>query len=143
MSGDSVRLGDIFSGYLSRPEKVVTRAPAPGQRMVLSAEWLSNLAHTYGLAWHPISEYDRAIVYQPGKTVSPQDILAAVKSALVEKGLDTNSALMPVASVGSVTVASASATDIGVREAFYDAATPRRLSCPCAAPFMQPSPCRC
>ena len=123
VTGDSVRLGDIFSGYLSRPEKVVAQAPHPGQRMVLSAEWLSNLARTYGLSWHPVGEYDRAIVHQPGKTVSAQDILGAVKAALIQKGLDANSALIPVDTVGSVTVASASDTDIGVREAFFDPAT--------------------
>ena len=59
-------------------------------------------------------------VYQPGKTVSSQEILAAVKSALVAKGMDADMALMPLASVGTVTVASSSATDIGIREAFFD-----------------------
>src|SRR4051812_30762014 len=59
VTGKDVHLGDIFTGYLSRPEKVVAQAPRPGQRMVLSAEWLTTLAHTYGLNWHAVNGYDR------------------------------------------------------------------------------------
>src|SRR5689334_387307 len=75
VTGDDIHLGDVFSGYLTRPEKVVASAPRPGTRSVLSAEWLETLAHTYGLSWKPASAYDRAIVYQPGKTVSSTEIV--------------------------------------------------------------------
>ena len=38
VNDDSIRLGDIFAGYLTRPEKVVATAPRPGQRMTLTAD---------------------------------------------------------------------------------------------------------
>jgi flagella basal body P-ring formation protein FlgA len=123
VTGRDVQLGDIFTGYLSRPEKVVAQAPRPGQRVVLSAEWLNTLARTYGLNWRASNGYDRAIVHQPGQTVAPQDILAVVKADLLAKGMPANFSLSPGAQVPSVTVAMSTAVDIGVREAFFDART--------------------
>src|SRR5687768_3546957 len=67
VTGGDVTLGDVFTGYLSRPEKVVAKAPRPGQRMVLTSEWLSKLAHTYGLNWQPANAHDRAVIIQPGQ----------------------------------------------------------------------------
>ena len=58
--------------------------------MVLSAEWLSNLAHTYGLNWQPTNGYDRAVVYQPGQVIAAPEILAAVKGDLIAKGMPGN-----------------------------------------------------
>ena len=104
-NGEDVRLGDVFSGFLSRPEKVVTRAPAPGQRMVLSAKWLANLARTYGLAWQPANQYDRAIVYQPGHTISPEEILSAVKAELIRHGMPENYGVTPQMRLDPITIA--------------------------------------
>ena len=123
VTGKDVHLGDIFSGYLSRPEKVVAQAPRPGQRMVLSAEWLSNLARTYGLNWQATNGYDRAVIYQPGQTISPQEILAAVKSDLIAKGMPANYSIAPTGQLPTVTIANSIAADVGVREAFFDART--------------------
>ncbi len=121
VSGPDVLLGDIFSGYLSRPEKVVAPAPRPGQRLVLSAVWLSKLAHTYGLNWQPKSGYDRAVVYQPGQTVAPRDVVAAVKTALIANGMPANYNITPAVQVPSMTVDSAATVTVGVRESAFDA----------------------
>jgi flagella basal body P-ring formation protein FlgA len=121
VTGKDVHLGDIFTGYLSRPEKVVAQAPRPGQRMVLSAEWLNNLARTYGLNWKAANGYDRAVVYQPGQTVSAKEILTAVKADLIAKGMPGNFSIAPGTQIPSVTIAADTAIDIGVREAFFDA----------------------
>jgi flagella basal body P-ring formation protein FlgA len=121
VTGDVIHLGDVFSGYLVRPEKVVANAPRPGQRVVLSADWLTTLAHTYGLEWRPASAYDRAVVYQPGQTVSPSDILGAVRGALKAKGMPANFDLSATSQVEAVTVPMGTSTDVGVREAYYDA----------------------
>lgn len=120
VTGDVIHLGDVFSGYLVRPEKVVANAPRPGQRVVLSADWLTTLAHTYGLEWRPASSYDRAVVYQPGQTIAPSDILAAVRGALKAKGMPANLELSATSQLDAVTVAMAASTDVGVREAYYD-----------------------
>ncbi|MCC6915637.1 MAG: hypothetical protein IT566_18210, partial [Rhodospirillaceae bacterium] len=90
VQGDAVTHGDVFQGYLSRPEKVVAQAPKPGQRMTLSAEWLEDTARTYGLDWRPVNTFDRAVVYQPGQTVSGAEIIAQVKAALIANGMPEN-----------------------------------------------------
>jgi len=123
VTGSDVLLGDVFAGYLSRPEKVVAQAPRPGQRMVLTSEWLSKLAYTYGLGWQPTSSFDRAVVYQPGQTIAAQEILSVVKSDLIAKGMPANFTLAPTVQVPSVTVAADAdvTTAVGVREAFFNA----------------------
>lgn len=123
VTGDVIRLGDIFSGYLSRPEKVVANAPAPGQRAVLSAEWLENLSRTYGLGWRPAGAYDRATVYQPGQTIAQDAIMAAVRGELAARGLPASFEVAPVAPIGPVTVAMTASTLVGVREAYFDPTT--------------------
>ncbi|MHB1204899.1 MAG: flagellar basal body P-ring formation chaperone FlgA, partial [Rhodospirillaceae bacterium] len=120
VTGDVIHLGDVFSGYLVRPEKVVANAPRPGQRVVLSADWLTTLAHTYGLEWRPASAYDRAVVYQPGQTIAPGDILASVRGALKAKGMPANFDLSATSPLDPVTVAMTANTDIAVRETYYD-----------------------
>lgn len=116
-----VTLGDVFDGYLARPEKVVTRGPKPGQRMVLSAEWLTATARTYGLNWTPATPFDRAIVYQPGQTVTNGDILAAVKSALVDNGMPAAFDIAANTPLTPVTVSMNVLKGADVREAHYDA----------------------
>jgi len=122
VNGPNVLLGDVFRGYLSRPEKIVAQAPRPGQRMTLTAEWLSKLAHTYGLAWQPTSGYDRAVVYQPGQTIAAAEIVAAIKADLIAKGMPANYSVNPAAQLPNITIAASATASIGVREAFFDAA---------------------
>lgn len=116
-----VTLGDVFDGYLARPEKIITQGPKPGQRMVLSAEWLSATARTYGLNWQPNNPFDRAIVYQPGQTVTSGDILAAVKASLVSAGMPANFDISANAPLPPVTVPMSALKSADVREAQYDA----------------------
>jgi len=123
ITGDAVRLGDVFSGFLSRPEKIVTRSPRPGQKMVLTAKWLSELARTYGLDWKPVNQYDRAVVFKPGKTVSAEDILAAVKDELVHHGMPDDFGVSPKLRLNGVTIAADAPNGIRVREAFFDASS--------------------
>lgn len=123
VTGNSVRLDDIFSGFLGRPEKVVTRAPQPGKKMVLSAKWLSDLAHTYGLDWEPSSQYDRAIVFQPGQTISPEAILTAVKNELIQRGMPEDFGVSPQFRLNAITIAADAPNEIRIREAYFDAAS--------------------
>jgi len=120
VQGDSITLGDVFSGYLSRPEKVVAQAPRPGQRIVLTAEWLADLARMQGLGWQPANALDRAVVYQPGVTITAGEITSAVKDALIARGMPASYGLAPVSPLTAVTVAANESKDINVREAIFD-----------------------
>jgi flagella basal body P-ring formation protein FlgA len=121
VEGESITLGDIFQGYIPRPEKVVAQAPKPGQRMTLTADWLADVARTYGLDWAPSNSFDRATVYQPGQTITSDDILAAVKSNLIAGGMPATYGLTSSAPVAAVTVAMTAAKNVEVREALFDA----------------------
>lgn len=122
IQGDVVTLGDVFEGYLPRPEKVITQAPKPGRRMTLTAEWLADVARTYGLGWRPANSFDRAIVYQPGQPITPVDILDAVKKTLIASGMPATHGLTASTPIAPVTVAMSAPKDVEVREAVYDAA---------------------
>jgi flagellar basal body P-ring formation protein FlgA len=119
---DVITLGDVFDGYLSRPEKVVAQAPKPGQRMTLTADWLADVARTYGLDWQPANGFDRAVVYQPGLTVTTADILDAVKEALVANGMPANYGITAATPIAPVTVAMNASKAADVREAMYNSA---------------------
>jgi flagella basal body P-ring formation protein FlgA len=123
VQSDVVTLGDVFDGYLSRPEKVIAQAPKPGQRMTLTAAWLADTARTYGLAWQPANSFDRAIVYQPGQAITSDDVLGAVKTSLVASGMPASYGLTSSAPIATVTVAMSAEKGVEVREAMFDANT--------------------
>lgn len=120
VTGNDITLGDLFQGYLSRPEKVVARAPRPGQHLTLTSEWLADTARTYGLNWKPVNAFDRAVVHQPGTTITPQDIVGAVKQALIASGMPRNYGIAATTQVAPVTVAASAHTGIDVREPMFD-----------------------
>jgi len=121
VEGNAVTLGDVFTGYLSWPEKVVAQAPKPGQRLVLTAEQLTDIARTYGLDWQPSNKFDRAVVYQPGAVIATGDILGAIKDALIAQGMPENFGLAAATPLAPVTVALKAPTTIDVRETVFDA----------------------
>lgn len=118
-----VRLGDLFGGELVNPELTVGPAPAPGQRVVLPADWLADLARSHGLDWRPAGPFDRAMVFRPGHTVPGADILAAVKAELIAQGMPRNFGVKPFAPLAPVVIDVNAGKTIAVREAIYDPAS--------------------
>jgi flagellar basal body P-ring formation protein FlgA len=123
ISTDVVRLGDLFSGQIERADKVIGQAPAPGQRIVLAAEWLASLAKTNGVDWKPSSPYDRAVIFRPGQQVSSQLVITAVRDALRANGLPSNHGLKLLNPLQPIMIAADADAAIHVREAFYDTTT--------------------
>ena len=119
----NVRLGDLFAGHPMGEDRIVMRAPAPGQRTVVTAEQLAALARNYGLEWRPTDAMDRAVIYRAGQTISPGDILAAIRAELTLKGLPENYGLRPAGVLPTLTAPMDAASPITVRESVYDAAT--------------------
>jgi flagella basal body P-ring formation protein FlgA len=121
VNAEVVRLKDLFRGELSQPEKVVAQAPAPGQRYVLQADWLAGVARNLGLAWRPTGPLDRTMVYRPGQTISPGEIIAALKTELQAKGMPQSLGVKTSSPLAPLTIAATSARDIAIREAYFDA----------------------
>lgn len=88
VEGDVVRLGDIFADAGEKAEVAVLRAPAPGHRLVLKADWLARAARAYGLAWRPLSREDRVVVRRASLVLDREDVEAALRPALARHGID-------------------------------------------------------
>ncbi|MBL6076667.1 flagellar basal body P-ring formation protein FlgA [Belnapia sp. T18] len=86
-------LGDVFDGAGPRAAQPVGASPAPGRRLVLEAPQLLALARAHGLAWRPLSSYDRAIVERPGRPVTPAEIGDTLRPELLRLGMDAEAEL--------------------------------------------------
>ena len=64
ISGDTVRLGDLFDDVMGKEDQPVSRAPAPGRRAVYDAAYLSRIASYHQISWRPGSQFDRVTVYR-------------------------------------------------------------------------------
>ena len=123
VTGSIVTLGDLFEGDIMRPEKAIAKAPAPGQRFILGAKWLADVARTYGIDWRPSNAYDRTTVFRSGQTIAQTDMIDEVRGALVEQGLPDNFGLSLTTPLSNITVSTEVFPEIGVREAFFDTQT--------------------
>ncbi|NKB45421.1 MAG: flagellar basal body P-ring formation protein FlgA [Alphaproteobacteria bacterium] len=123
VAGSIVTLGDLFEGDIMRPEKAIAKAPEPGQRFILGAKWLADVARTYGIDWRPSNAYDRATVYRPGQTIGQDAMIDEVRNALVEQGLPGDFGVELTTPLSNITVSTEVIPEIGVREAFFDAQT--------------------
>ncbi|MDX2145623.1 MAG: flagellar basal body P-ring formation chaperone FlgA [Rhodospirillaceae bacterium] len=119
LSGEAIRLGDLFSGELMMPDKTVARAPAPGQRFVLPADWLADVARQNGIDWRPANAFDRAMVYRPGHVIAGNEILDAIKGELIARGMPRNFGLKATPAP-SATIPLGAPHAIAVREAMFD-----------------------
>ncbi len=90
VEGDVVRLGDIFDGIGDKAATAVLRAPAPGRRLVLEAEWLLRAARAYDVAWRPLSRTDRVVVRRASVQLDRSDIEALLLPELARHGITSD-----------------------------------------------------
>lgn len=88
-----VRLSDLFEGAGPRGVTVLGPAPAPGQRMVIEAAQLAAIARQQGIAWRPVAGAERVVVERPGRPVAREEVMAQLRAALHQQGLDAESTL--------------------------------------------------
>ncbi|MCA3326523.1 MAG: flagellar basal body P-ring formation protein FlgA [Roseomonas sp.] len=87
-----IRIGDIFEGT-PRGDVVVGAAPAPGQRFVLEAGQLAAIARRFAVEWRPTSGAERSVIERPGRALSREAALEALRSELLGLGLPADSEL--------------------------------------------------
>ena len=90
VSGNVIRLGDLFSGSGEQADKTVAYAPAPGKRATFDSRWLYRVARSYGLQWRPLTMKDRVVVERASITIGREEIESHILSALIDRGLDAN-----------------------------------------------------
>lgn len=76
-----VRLGDLFDPIERYADRVVARAPEPGQELVLPAMWLWKAAKTFGVDWQPATKSDTVTVIRPSAVVSTAQIEELIRDA--------------------------------------------------------------
>ncbi|MDA0655768.1 MAG: flagellar basal body P-ring formation chaperone FlgA, partial [Proteobacteria bacterium] len=82
LTGKDLKVGDIFDGAGKYGDKIVGRAPEPGQRYTLEPKWLAYVARSYNISWQPLSADDRTIVERASHMVSEEEIRAKILHAL-------------------------------------------------------------
>jgi flagellar basal body P-ring formation protein FlgA len=91
VEGDVVRLGDIFEDAGPKAETPVLYSPAPGRKVTLNAQWLSEVARLFQVAWRPMTMYERIVVERAGKIISASEIVAPLRKALLAQGMPEHS----------------------------------------------------
>jgi flagella basal body P-ring formation protein FlgA len=81
-----VKLSDLFDDAGPNADRVLGPAPGPGGRIVVEAPQLAAIARQFEADWKPVSSADRAVLERPGRMLPREDMLAAVKAALVAAG---------------------------------------------------------
>lgn len=81
-----VRLSDLFDDAGPLATRVLGPAPAPGERIVVQARQLAAIARMFGVAWHPASPADTAVLERPGRPLPRVALLAALHAALAGVG---------------------------------------------------------
>jgi flagella basal body P-ring formation protein FlgA len=81
-----VKLSDLFDDAGPLAARVLGPAPAPGERIVVHARQLAAIARMFGVAWHPASPADTAVLERPGRLLPRQVVDSALRAALVGVG---------------------------------------------------------
>jgi flagella basal body P-ring formation protein FlgA len=87
ISGETVRLGDIFSGLGARGDVRLGNAPEPGRSVALSADWLDRAARHYDIDWRP-GPGSRSKVVRLSHKITGAEIAAAIRGRLEGSGAD-------------------------------------------------------
>lgn len=74
VEGDQILLGHIFTPLDRYADRVIARAPAPGEELTLPAVWLWKVAKTFGVDWQPSSTADIVLVSRPSSIIGPDQI---------------------------------------------------------------------
>ena len=81
-----VRLSDLFDDAGENANRVLGTAPDPGGRIIVEAPQLAAIARQFDVDWRPASPADRAVLERPGRLLPREEVLDAVRTALVAAG---------------------------------------------------------
>lgn len=122
---DVVTLGDLFSGLAANADIPIARAPEPGRRVRLSAQWLARVAKAYRVDWRPRSLAVEATVHRASHTVGEEQITAAIVDALKRRGVDGDVAVTLDSSNISLRLPTSVPASVAVSNLSYDASNHR------------------
>lgn len=85
VTGDRIRLGDLFTEIGDKADSLVAQAPAPGQKAVFDAAYLGRIALAFRIDWKPTGGHDRVIVSRASRVIGTDEISDALSRALSVK----------------------------------------------------------
>jgi flagella basal body P-ring formation protein FlgA len=119
-----VRLEDLFEGLGARGALALGPAPPPGQRLVVEAAQLRAIARRNNVAWQPGGGADRVVLDRPGRALTQEEVLDALRQVLGAQGVEAESALVLNGFTAPLLPPSA-LPQILVEQASYEAASGR------------------
>ena len=125
VTGNYVRLGDLFTDAGDMAEAIVAYAPAPGKRAIFDARWLYRVARNHRLAWRPITLRDRAVVRRFSHTIGRQEIEDHILAMLMELGVDADMQVVLSNRMMRLHVPGDADASMAVDDLMYDARTGR------------------
>ena len=81
-----VLLSDLFDDAGANAQKVLGPGPGAGGRIVVESAQLAAIARQFGVDWRSASAADRAVLERPGRPLRRNDVVDAVRSALIDGG---------------------------------------------------------
>ena len=81
-----VLLSDLFDDAGANAQQVLGPGPGAGGRIVVEAAQLGAIARQFGVDWRSASSADRAVLDRPGRPLRRNDVVDAVRSALIAGG---------------------------------------------------------
>jgi flagella basal body P-ring formation protein FlgA len=86
IKGPTVHLADLFDDLGGVADRVLGRAPAPGERILVKAPQLAAIARDFDVDWRPQSGSEQAVIERSGDRLPRDLVLAALRAALAEAG---------------------------------------------------------
>jgi flagella basal body P-ring formation protein FlgA len=136
-----VKLGDLFDNVGPKANVAIARAPAPGHRATLDAEWLQRVANMNGVDWHPQNVFEQAVVERSGVVVTHDQIEAELLTALAGQGVPEGSQIELANRATQIVVPVGASLQVGVRDLFYDSRY-KRFTATVEVPANSPSATR-
>ena len=88
ITGDILRLGDIFENIGAKADTAIAYAPPPGRRATLDAHWLAETARLNELDWTPRTPAEHVTVERASQKIGADAIQAELTAALANYGGD-------------------------------------------------------
>ena len=125
LHGPRVKLSDLFDDAGTNADHVLGPGPVPGGRIVVESAQLAAIARQFEVDWHPASNADRSVLDWPGKALSREAALAALREAVAASGVRPEDCEIALASFSPPTVPFDSAPHPLVSQLDFDRASGR------------------
>ena len=85
-AGDTITLGDLFTGLDGKANVIVGPAPAAGSQATFQIKHIQALARIHGLDWRPDGSEAPVVISRTGQQFGRADVLARLKAELAALG---------------------------------------------------------